>query len=190
VTATGYVDWSQTATVSTGVTSALNPALAQAVGTITGKVTDIATRAPIVGATVSVGSVSTTTNSTGTYTLTVQAGFPTVLVRMTGYAYLNQPTWVNAGSTSTMNAAMTKNEGTISGKLVDSITNAPIVGARVSVGSIFTTTNAAGAFSFVVPAGFTTVTASANGYVTSSAYPNVTPGSSITYLPHLFRVRQ
>ncbi len=169
----------------------MNPTLAETVGTITGKVTDIATHAPIVGATVSIGTVTTTTNAAGTYSLTAQTGTLVVVkVRMTGYAYYDQNSYIDtAGSTVTVNTPLTKDQGTISGKVVDSITNLPIAGARISVGSLFTTTNAAGTFSLVVPSAMTTVTASAPGYVSQSAYPNVTAGSAITYLPHLSKVR-
>ena len=66
----------------------------------------------------------------------------------------------------------------------------PIAGAKISAGAVSTTTNAAGTFSFVVPGGITTLTASAPGYSSSNAYVNVTPGSSLTYQPSLLKIRK
>lgn len=188
VTAAGYTDWTQSAQVNTGATSTLSPSLVQAVGTVTGKVTDIATHAAIVGARVTVGSVSKLTNAAGVYTLVVPAGFPSVTVTMSGYAnWVQQAIQISTGATVTANPVLTRAQGTLTGKVIDSSTKAPIVGARISVGSLSATTSAAGTYSLVVPSGPATITFSASGYASATSYVNVQPGFTITSLPALSR---
>lgn len=76
-------------------------------GTITGTVKDIDTGAAISGATVSNGTVSATTNSSGVYTMTTAAGSQTLSASASGYQQTWQVCTVNAGATTTVNWSLT-----------------------------------------------------------------------------------
>jgi hypothetical protein len=70
--------------------------------------------------------------------------------------------------------------GTLSGKVTDSANGNPIAGATVTVGRIATATAADGSYSFTLPVGDYTVTASAYGYASKSADVTIAEGGSIT----------
>lgn len=81
-------------------------------GTITGIVKDIATGAAISGVTISNGSASATTNSSGSFTLTAAAGSNTLSATATGYQTTWQICTVTANTTTTVNWSLTKAYGT------------------------------------------------------------------------------
>ncbi len=76
-------------------------------GTLAGTVTDAATGKPIAGATVSVGSTTAATSSTGTYSAVVAAGADTVTARAFGYVEKTATgVQVTQGQTTTQNFAL------------------------------------------------------------------------------------
>jgi len=104
----GYVSRTLSATVTAGVTTTLNFALATA-GRISGTVTNTA-GAAIAGVTVKVtgGVVATTktytTSSTGTYlTAWIPIGNYTVTVSKTGFTSQSKPATLSTGATTTVN---------------------------------------------------------------------------------------
>ena len=109
--ATGYTSASQSATVTKGGVTTVNFSLVKTGGTngtISGTVTDSATGAVIVGATVTAGSTNATTNSAGSYSMTVAAGSYTVTASATGYTTASQPATVTANGTTTVNFSLVK----------------------------------------------------------------------------------
>jgi N-acetylneuraminic acid mutarotase len=77
-------------------------------GTLTGAVTDASTSNPIAGATVSIGTATTTTNSQGTYTLVLPTGSYTETISAYGYGTDTiDNVQVTNGGTTTENAALT-----------------------------------------------------------------------------------
>lgn len=70
--------------------------------------------------------------------------------------------------------------GTVSGKVTDSANGNAIAGATVTVGNTATATAADGSYSFTLPVGDYTVTASAYGYAAKSAPAAVTDGGTTT----------
>lgn len=79
---------------------------------IVGVVKDINTGATISGATITNGSVSTTTNSNGAYTLNVAAGKYTLYAMKPGYLKTSQICTVTSGANATVNWSLTKSYGT------------------------------------------------------------------------------
>ena len=79
---------------------------------ISGQVKDIITGGVIVGAVVSDGTRSTTTNSAGSYILSETAGSYTLTITKSGYLTTQQVAAVTTGSTKTVNWALTKSYGT------------------------------------------------------------------------------
>jgi len=76
-------------------------------GTVSGTVTQAGGATPLVGATVSIGSTSVTTDSNGNYSFTqVQPGTYTVTASDTGYQNGSQTTSVTAGGTTTVNFSL------------------------------------------------------------------------------------
>jgi subtilase family serine protease/N-acetylneuraminic acid mutarotase len=90
-------------------------------GTIAGTVTAAATGKPVTGATVTVGSWSVTTSSTGAYSMVVAPGTYTVTVQAFGYAEKTiSGVQVTQGQTTTQNAALaTGSDVTVSGTVAD-----------------------------------------------------------------------
>ena len=78
-----------------------SPAVAQgATGTIRGHVTDVITKAPVVGATISIGARSATTRADGGYIITdVAPGSDSVRTRSIGYARASRLVTIRAGQT-------------------------------------------------------------------------------------------
>jgi iron complex outermembrane receptor protein len=86
----------------------LAPLQAQAqTGTITGRVSDIATQQPLVGVTITVGNRGALTESNGRFSLVVPAGTHTLRTSMLGYAEAAQSVTVVAGQTVVADVALT-----------------------------------------------------------------------------------
>jgi hypothetical protein len=81
-------------------------------GTVTGVVKNINTGAAIAGATVTAGRTTTTTNSSGVYTLSLAAGSQVLYASATGYLRTSQVVPVTSGATTTNNFSMTASYGT------------------------------------------------------------------------------
>jgi hypothetical protein len=106
----GYYSDTKSATVNTDQSTTVNFTLAVApvtTGSISGTVNDADSSAAVVGASVTVGTYSTTTASDGTYTLTnVEQGTYAMTVSKTGYEDWSGSVSVTAGSTTTKNVAL------------------------------------------------------------------------------------
>ncbi|HEY6308038.1 MAG TPA: carboxypeptidase regulatory-like domain-containing protein [Candidatus Angelobacter sp.] len=152
-------------------------------GAITGQVTDSSTGAAITGATVSYSGGSTTTDSSGNYTLSnVVPGTYTITASATGHASRSSTVSVTSGNTATLNFQLTPTaSGAITGQVTDSSTGAAITGATVSYSGGSTTTNSSGNYTLSnVAPGTYTVTASATGYTSLSSTVSVTSGNTAT----------
>ena len=136
-------------------------------GRITGTVTDALSNAPLAGATVSTGSVSTTTDSQGHYTLLdLPAGATTVTAAATGYLQRlrqrHRHQWLHQHASLAVTQA-----GGISGCVTAG--GVALAGATVSTGSATTTTAADGTYSLAPLAiGSDSVSAVAVGYLTQT----------------------
>jgi phosphatidylinositol-3-phosphatase len=152
-------------------------------GAITGQVTDSSTGAAIAGATVSYSGGSTTTDSSGNYTLSnVVPGTYTVTASATGHASRSSTVSVTSGNTATLNFQLTPTvPGAITGQVTDSATGAAIAGATVSYSGGSTTTDSSGNYTLsnVAPGSYT-VTASAAGHTSRSSTVSVTSGNTAT----------
>ena len=142
--------------------------------TVSGTVTDSATNNPISGASVSIGSLSDTTSSSGSYTIpNVPVGSDSISVSYVGYNTATQPVTVTAGQTSTINIQLTpvpvtSGSGTVFGTIHDSVTNVGIQGITISISTdpprAFTT-GAGGIFIIPnIPAGTYTISAAGTDY--------------------------
>ncbi len=169
---TGYYTNTGTATISTSNTSTsvtiyLTPQPTS--GTITVYVKDANTGANISSASVSGGSYSGTTNSSGYKTFTsVAFGSYTFSASKSGYFSNTGTASISMSSTSaTVTIYLTPHPtvGTINVTVRDKDTNAVISGASVSGGGYSRTTNTSGVASFAdIPLGSYTFTASKSGY--------------------------
>jgi hypothetical protein len=191
--ATGYQSVTQNVTVTGGTTVTANFSLTAASsspGTVTGTVTNISTGGIISGATVKWGTVSTTTNSSGVYTLSnVAGGAQTVTASATGYLPVSNTVNV-AGGTSTLNFQLST-AGILNVTVVNS-SGAVVSGAPVTIsgGIIATnlsgTTNSSGMWSsnwipvgsYTVSSGTASTTATVNTGQTTNT--TVTQGSTPT----------
>ena len=118
-------------------------------GQVSGTVTNAANGTAIAGATVSDGTRSATTSSSGVYTLAnVPAGNYTVTVNATGYVSASKAVTVISGATSTLNFTLTKavvantmwvdsitftSSGSYITARVKVVNPQPVSGARVSI---------------------------------------------------------
>jgi len=178
----GYQSQTATAVVGGGSTATQNFALTASTSSLTGTVTDAGSSKPIAGATVTAGTASATTNSSGVYSISGLApGTYTATASATGYTSQSASVTVTAGSTTTQNFALTSTTGTITGTVTDAATAAPISGATVTAGTASATTNSSGVYSISgLAPGTYTATATATGYTSQSASVTVTAGSTTT----------
>jgi hypothetical protein len=185
---TGFQTGTQSVTVTANGTSTTNFTLTQApsIGTITGKVTNIATGSVLSGATVKWGSMAVATNTSGVYTIpNVTSGNQTLTASAAGYLPRNGTVNVVGGATATLNIQLAA-AGIIGIKAVNA-SGAADPGATVAIkgGEIATTvpgtTNASGTFSSSwIPIGTYTVTISENGHTTQTKSATVTSGKTTT----------
>jgi len=152
-------------------------------GAIAGTVTDALTENPIPGATVIAGDYTNTTDAEGQYSIAdVLAGTYDVIVYAEGYessslANIN----VTAGETTTLNFTLTSlpTTGTITGNVTDSSTGDAIADATVTINGMSAATNSSGAYIISnVPPGNYTVTASKDGYESSTKTVLVVAGET------------
>lgn len=174
---------SEAVTVTTGNTVTAPPmTLTSNQGNVTGKVMD-STSKPIVGATVSFGGGTATTDSTGTYNFTnIPAGTIQLVASASGFQSVTQNVTVTGGSTTTANftlATANDSPGAVTGTVTNIATHGVISGATVTWNTTSVTSNSSGVYSIANVAGGTqTVTAKASGYLPLSSTVTVNGGTS------------
>jgi len=180
----GYESSSLWVIVISGRTTLANLSLTELTlpGSITGSVTDAETGSPIVGATVTDGTRTTTTDALGKYTIAnVPSGTYQVTASKEGYQSSSMTVNVLSGSSAVADLSLTEVilPGSITGSVTDAEDGLPIAGATVTDGTRTTTTDALGKYTIAdVPAGTYEVTAGKEGYQSSSMTVNVLSGSS------------
>ncbi|MBN1340327.1 MAG: carboxypeptidase regulatory-like domain-containing protein [Bacteroidales bacterium] len=154
------------------------------IGTVEGVVTSSTSGAPIVGATVQIGSVQTTTVAGGAYTLDIAAGTYTANVTAAGFEPLTVPgITVVCQQTVTYNFQMTPSVGTIAGTITNCTGGAGIQGAVVTTtpGNYTGTTAANGSYTIGnVPPGTYTLDIVASGYFDGQVAGVVVNGGQTT----------
>ncbi len=184
--AQGFQSVTQSVTVTGGNTSTANFTLAAAPagGTVTGKITNASSGAIVTGATVSWSGGSTTSNTSGIYTLTnVTAGTQNITAVKTGYLAHTLSVGVTGGATSTLNIPIATG-GKISVKVVTS-SGAAVSGATVTIkgGSVATTVSGLSSSTGIfttnwIPVGTYTVTVAKSGFTTQSKTASVSSGAT------------
>jgi uncharacterized membrane protein len=180
----GYESASLTVTVLEGSTAVANFSLSQIIspGSITGRVIDAADGLPLVGATVTDGTRTTTTDGTGKYTIAnVLPGTYQATASKAGYYSSSVAVTVLAGNTVVADFSL--NEVIVPGSITGTVTSAKdgsvMVGATVTDGTRTTTTDATGKYTIAsVPPGAYQVTASKAGYHNSSLTVTVLSGGT------------
>jgi thermitase len=151
-------------------------------GSISGTVFDSSTKAIVAGATVTTGSKTAVTDSSGRYTISnLAAGSYTLTASAPGYAPAQSNVGVTAGATATANIALasTVTTGIITGRVTDSATGNGITGASVTDGTRTAITDGTGGYTLSnVPQGTCTLTTSAGGYSPASKLISVTAGTT------------
>jgi hypothetical protein len=184
--ASGYGSASSTVSVSTNTTTTGSFKLTPSTGKITGKVTNISNGGAIYGATVKYSGGSTTTNTSGIYTLSsVPVGTYTFTASANGYLSRSSSASVSSGATTTLNFALAT-AGKIGGKVTTSSGAAlSSVAVKITGGviptTIYLTTNSYGQYlSNWIPVGNYTVTVSKSGYTSQSKSTAVSAGVTST----------
>jgi hypothetical protein len=155
-------------------------------GAITGQITDSSTATPVVGATLSYSGGSTTTDTSGNYTLTnVSPGSITVTASASGYTSASSTVSVTSGNTATLNFQLNpvpvNTPGTIQGRVTNISTGGAAGGATVSFSGGSTTADSNGNYSFSnVAPGTYSLTASHTGYFNVIHSVTVVSGATST----------
>jgi hypothetical protein len=184
--ASGFQSVTQSVTVAGGTTSTANFTLTAAPtgGTVTGKITNISNGAILAGATVKWSGGSTTTNTSGIYTLTnVATGTQNITASANGYLPRTLSVSVVGGATSTLNIPIAT-AGKISVKVVTS-SGAAVSGATVTIKGGAIATSVSGLSSSTgffttnwIPVGTYTVTVAKSGFTTQSKTTTVSSGAT------------
>jgi thermitase len=180
----GYETSSLTLNVLLGTTAVADFSLTKTIvpGSITGSVTDAEGGSPIVGAMVSDGTRTATTDTSGEYTIAdVPAGSYGVTASKEGYESSSLTVDVLSGSNAVVDFSL--NEVIIPGSITGSVTDAedgsPIVGATVNDGTRTATTDATGRYTISdVPAGSYEINASKEGYESITSSVTVLSGAT------------
>jgi hypothetical protein len=181
---TGFQNGSASVTVAAGATTpAPTITLVSGSGTITGTVKS-SSGAAISGASVGFGGGSTTTDTSGAYTLTgVPTGTVQLVASASGFQSVTQSVTVNGGSTSTANFTLSPAAagGTVTGKVTNVSSGAALSGATVSWSGGSATTSTTGIYTLTnVTAGTQNITASKTGYLSRTLSVGVTGGATAT----------
>jgi len=169
-------------TVDAGQTVAAGPVTLTPAGILLGSVADAATGAPVAGAliTLSGTAIGDTTDATGSFLLSQVSGPAPLQVTAEGYAAPPaQPVSFTTGTTTHAGViALTRLAGTITGTVQDAAAS-PLAGAVVAANdtAATATTDAAGAFTLMVPAGTHTLTVRKDGLASQSAGPFAVAGT-------------
>lgn len=162
------------------------PTPTPAPGTISGTITNASNATPVSGVTVSTTGQSTTSSSTGNYTLAaLSPGTYNVTASKSGWLAQTKTASVTAGASVTLNFAIAT-AGKIAGTITSS-TGAVVSGATVTFkgGVISNTTSvtssSTGTYSSAwIPVGSYTVTVSMSGRTTQTKSATVTAGATTT----------
>jgi hypothetical protein len=181
VAASGYATEVRQAMVTGGQTTTLNVGMARP-GDVAGTVTNSQSGAPVSGATIGYPGGVTVTDATGRYSITgLPAGSHDVTFAATGYSSQDRTVTVTAGGTTTLDVALAPTTTFVTGEVRDSVSQAVLAGATVSVDiGQTTTTDAQGRYRIDLLPGTYQVTASAAGHVSSSGTAVVNGGSYAT----------
>jgi protocatechuate 3,4-dioxygenase beta subunit len=178
----GYQSSSLTVSVLSGTSAVANFSLNEVVvtGSITGTVTSAKDGSPLVGATVTDGTRTTTTDATGQYSIAnVPPGTYQVTASKSGYYSGSLTVTVVSGGTAVANFPLSEIPGTITGSVTNAKDGLPIVGPTVTDGTRATTTDAAGKYTIAnVPPGTYQVTASKSGYYGASVTVTIVSGGN------------
>ena len=165
-------------------------------GTITGNVVDAATNQTLNNVSVvlvSDPSISTTTNSSGAFSLSnVPQGSQQVSFALSGYASSTVTVNVSTGSViniGTVNLSVIMSTGIIKGTVTDAANGQPLGGAAITVTGSYSNSTATGAngsfiFTDVMP-GIVAITASKSGYYPVTGTGTVVGGGILFFNPQL-----
>jgi subtilisin family serine protease len=169
----GYYSSSVAVTVVSGGSTVASFSLNQIPGGIMGTVTNAKDGSPIVGATVTDGTRTTTTDAEGKYTIaSVPPGTYRVTASTAGYYGASLKLTVVSGGSKVANFRLKQIPGTITGTVTSAKDGSPVARATVTLGTRRTTADRRGKYTITnVPPGSYQVTAGRWGYesVTSSA---------------------
>lgn len=152
-------------------------------GSVTGTVLSCYTGLPMVGIPVVIGSVMTTTNSSGVYLMTgVPAGPVTVIASAAGYSPSTGSGIVMANQVTTINLCLNPIAGHLSGIITNCVTGNPVIGAKITFGTYSTYSVAGGFYSIAVYPGLLGIpVVSAPGFDNYAGSPVfITPPNTIT----------
>ena len=173
VTATlaNYAAGTQTITLPSTGTVTLNFALVGQ-GSLAGTVTDAVSGTPLAGATVTVGTQQTSTNTAGQYAFTnLPAGGATLTVALSGYQTLAQGISLSAGAALSVNCALPPANAQCDGQVTDDATGAPIANATVTLAGQQCLTDSQGHYALSnLPTGTQTLTVTQPAYLEHHAH--------------------
>jgi len=165
-------------TVGPGETQNVIITLTKSTATINGRVTDAESGDPVRGVTVTTDGGQTTTDTDGSFSLSVVVGTHTLTLRKEGYDTNTLQVNVSPGETKDVHATLSESSSTITGTVTDAKTGNPINGATIKVNGEQATTDSGGSFSLSVKAGIYTMTITQQGYKTSTNPITVDPGTT------------
>ncbi|MDP4282720.1 MAG: carboxypeptidase regulatory-like domain-containing protein, partial [Bacteroidota bacterium] len=155
-----------------------------AVGSITGTVTNSYNGNPIAGATVTCGSANTTTGANGTYNLTnVYTGNQVVHCSAANFIAQDKTVMVVENQAVNCDFALDPIPAYVSGVVRNASNNAPVVGAKITIGSCSTYSVTGGVYNLnLYPVGTFSVTGVKAGFEQTTIGPyTFTVGNTFAY---------
>ncbi len=138
--APGYSSATQQVRLTSGPVTSLEIRLESSAGSLDGQVTDIASGAPIAGATVSLAQWTTLTDATGHYRLErVPPGSYMLQVSMEGFGTHQLPVAIEPLGSHTLHVNLSPLLGLLRVRVLDAATGQPIEGATVTYATVLQT---------------------------------------------------
>jgi hypothetical protein len=153
-------------------------------GTLTGVVRNCYNNLPIPGASVMCGAFVANTNASGVYTIVnLPAGNYTASASAVGFMTKSLPCVIQANQTTVLNFCLDPVSGIITGVITNCVTGDPVVGVRITFGTLVTYSVAGGNYSLRVYPGGTNVLT-----FTKPGFSNYTFGPVTVYPPSVVTV--
>ena len=148
-------------------------------GTVAGQARDNATNATIAGVMVHVAGRTTTTDSTGNYSINATIGNQILVALKAQYSnYVLLNVTINFTNTTLQDIYLAPLFGTIQGKVFRTDTSASLENATISAAGQTATSNSSGLYLLQVLSGSHTITATKSGYDVDADAMNVTAGGT------------
>ncbi|MCP3682411.1 MAG: DUF853 family protein [bacterium] len=176
----GYENYIGNVTILNDETTDYNISMMPTSGVVWGYVLDSNSSVPIANVSVTIGSVTNTTDENGTYFISQSTGNYSIIATVSGYNSYVGNVSVQVGTTY-MNLTLESITGVVYGFVVDNSTKERLAGVNVSLAGASTLTNSTGGYELNVTVGTHNIVADLDGFNAHIGEIRVRAGWNVKY---------